>query len=151
MLTIESILARDPGWLLGAVTTDEAAEILSIPAPTLTTWRSRKSGGPRFVRIPCTRIVRYIRVELFRWLFAGGLLNHNGATGIPVELPDFGKPLGSDGVPSRSLPVLPEQPADMAMEISGSPPIKPHPRRSRRRTSNSPRKPPRGGGRHGEG
>ncbi|MCX7012125.1 MAG: helix-turn-helix domain-containing protein [Candidatus Sumerlaeota bacterium] len=38
-------------------TTREAAEILGLSPPTLETWRTRKSDGPRFVRLG--RAIRY--------------------------------------------------------------------------------------------
>src|SRR3546814_7052085 len=57
-------------WLLGAVDTPQASALLSIPKDTLVTMRSR-GGGPRFFNPAGTRLVRYIRAELFRWLFAG--------------------------------------------------------------------------------
>lgn len=136
---IESILARDPGWLLGAVTTEEAAAVLSVPAATLTTWRSRSSTGPRFVRIRGTRLVRYIRIELYRWLLADGLLDHNGATGIPIDISETGKQVGSAEMPPRASSLKPQQGAQGMDADDGLPAIVPHPRRSRRRLSNSRR------------
>ena len=54
--TIETLLQNSPDWLLGAITTEAASDLLSIPTATLTTWRSRKSSGPCFVRIGLLRV-----------------------------------------------------------------------------------------------
>lgn len=61
-----------PGWLDEFVTTSEAAQITSVPEPTLITMRSR-GGGPDFVNPEQTRIIRYQRRALFEWMFSGGV------------------------------------------------------------------------------
>ncbi|MEO9611981.1 MULTISPECIES: hypothetical protein [Alphaproteobacteria] len=70
---LEELLQMDPEWLLGAVTTEEASRLTGVPVATLVALRSR-GGGPRFLKPAGTRSVRYIRLELYRWLFSGGHL-----------------------------------------------------------------------------
>ncbi|WP_173976637.1 hypothetical protein [Magnetospirillum sp. LM-5] len=138
--TIESLFTSNPDWLLGAITTEAASDLLSIPTATLTTWRSRKSSGPRFVRIPRTRIIRYIRVDLYRWLFEGGLLDHNGGMPIPVSIPDIlGKQTGSlsSHLSENSVMLQQTQTADGARTETASDNVKHAPANSR--PSNSPR------------
>lgn len=136
--TLEQVLTECMDWLLTAVTTEEASSLLSIPVATLETWRSRKSDGPCFVRIRNTRIIRYIRIELYRWLLSDGLLEHNGATGIPVSLP-IGKRMGSSAAPAFSSSDSPGQTAVPQSITSQSGTGKQPPPPSRKRPSNSPR------------
>lgn len=67
-----TILARHPGWLDEAVTTEEASRITGVPIATLVTMRSR-GGGPRFLVPRGTRLVRYLRRHLYEWLYSGGV------------------------------------------------------------------------------
>jgi len=74
-----------PGWLHEAVTSEEASRILSIPTESLATLRSR-GGGPRFFNPPGTRYVRYLRIELYLWLFSGGLKANTSDPGKEISL-----------------------------------------------------------------
>ncbi len=139
--TLEQFLADNVPWLLTAVTTEEASQILSIPVPTLTTWRSRHSDGPMFIRIPNSRIIRYLRLELYRWLLAGGLLQHTGAEGIPIALPSpTGKPPGSADTPQGASSDNVAQGGVLKPVPAGISPSKPNRPPSMKRPSNSPRK-----------
>lgn len=69
---LADILAKHPGWLDEAVTTEEASRTTGVPVPTLVTMRSR-GGGPRFLTPRGTRLVRYLRRHLYEWLYSGGI------------------------------------------------------------------------------
>ena len=66
------ILADKPEWLLQAVNTEEASRITGVPASTLISMRS-KGGGPKFLKIENSRLVRYLRLHLYEWLLSGGI------------------------------------------------------------------------------
>lgn len=72
---LKAILDKYPGWLDEAVNTAEASRITGTPVETLTTMRSR-GGGPLFARPRGTRLVRYLRRNLYQWLISGGLLRN---------------------------------------------------------------------------
>jgi len=87
--TIEQLLASNVSWLLEAVDTKEAARTICVPEATLITWRSRPGvNTPRFFNPSHTRVVRYIRLELYRWLMSGGHISHVGGIGAPISIPN---------------------------------------------------------------
>lgn len=69
---LTDILAKHPGWLDEAVTTEEASRITGVPVATLVTMRSR-GGGPNYLVPEGTRLVRYLRRHLYDWLYSGGV------------------------------------------------------------------------------
>lgn len=85
---MKRILAKSPGWLDEAVTTEEASRITGAPIATLVTMRSR-GGGPRYLVPKGTRLVRYFRRDLYEWLLSGGLKKSTADTDEPDnEEPD---------------------------------------------------------------
>jgi len=87
-LALEELLAENLCWLLEAVDTKEASRMLCIPEPTLISWRSRPgSNTPRYFNPLGTRMVRYLRLELMRWLVSGGYMQHTFDDGHTINLP----------------------------------------------------------------
>ncbi len=82
--TLASLLQANSVWLLGAVDTKEAAEITGVPVATLVTLRST-GGGPRFF-LPTLRSVRYLRIDLYEWMLAGGLKSNTADVGTQIDL-----------------------------------------------------------------
>lgn len=79
-----------PGWLYEAVDTKEASRILGVPKATLVTYRS-KFSGPKFFHPRGTRLVRYIRIDLYIWLMADGPKRNTADMGeycLPVPAND---------------------------------------------------------------
>ncbi len=55
-------------------TPEEAAGYLKVSPDTMANWRT-SGDGPRFLRPPKTRIIRYPAVECQRWIESGGLVS----------------------------------------------------------------------------
>lgn len=83
--SLEDFLRSNVDWLMTAVDTKGASALLSIPEPTLTTWRSTRTDGPTFCHVG-SRMVRYLRIDLLRWLFRRGRKTHNGDPGEMIDL-----------------------------------------------------------------
>jgi len=81
---INEIFSSNSVWLLEAINTKEASRISSIPEPTLITMRSR-GGGADFFTPEGTRLVRYFRYSIYRWLLSDGLKSSTSAPGIPLK------------------------------------------------------------------
>lgn len=79
---IKETLRDRPEYLYQAVDTEEASRITGVPVATLVSMRSR-GGGPVFVQPLGTRLVRYLRINLFEWLLSGGL--RTSTSDLPVE------------------------------------------------------------------
>lgn len=86
-----AILARQPGWLDEAVTTEEASRITGVPVATLVTLRSR-GGGPRYVVPRRSRLVRYFRRDIYYWLLSGGLRKNTAWTDPDSDESDSDEP-----------------------------------------------------------
>lgn len=96
--SVEQLLeSLGPSELLRPAKTNEAAKILRLSPETLSTYRSR-GGEPRFCRPEGSRHVFYLVVELFRWLFSGGLKSNTRDPGTPVRMPAFAQPANDNGL-----------------------------------------------------
>lgn len=62
---LDTILAKNPGWLDEAVDTRSVSRMTGVPVCTLNTWRCR-GGGPNFLKYG--KSVRYRRRAVLEWM-----------------------------------------------------------------------------------